>query len=447
MVARGDNSGDGYSRNGGTRRSSNSYSRNGSARRSRSESSREHSAYRRLGDSSSYRSSGTSAASASGASDASSSQIVHRTNITTLHRTKSSVARAGNGAVAEYSRAYAADKYAAQRKKTKHKKVGLIVLAVFLALVLFGGGGLFMYLQKIQGNLHEGVDENLLSSLVDTKYAGDPFYMLLMGIDGSIARDNSAEYAGDTYRSDSMMLVRVDPSLKKVSIISLHRDTLTDMGEYGMQKLNAAHHYGGPQLVVETVSKMCDVDISHYAEINFDGFVDMVNDLGGVEVYVPMDFRDDDAGCYIDEGWHNLTGEKALALCRARHAYDAYGDGDVYRAANQRMVISALVEKILQSDPATIANTITTLSQYVATDFDVSEIISLGLAFRGIDTSEDIYSAMEPTYSEMIDGIWYEHLNVSEWEEMLENMKAGRPPVSETVIDDATGTVMTNAGD
>ncbi len=78
---------------------------------------------------------------------------------------------------------------------------------------------------------------------------------------------------------------------KKVTLVSLHRDTMVDMGEYGVNKLNAAHVFGGPALSVQTVSKLAGVDISHYAEINFDGFRDIVDALGGIEVDVPHDHR------------------------------------------------------------------------------------------------------------------------------------------------------------
>ena len=77
---------------------------------------------------------------------------------------------------------------------------------------------------------------------------------------------------------------------------------MVDMGEYGVNKLNAAHVFGGPALSVQTVSKLAGVDISHYAEINFDGFRDIVDALGGIEVDVPMTIDDEDAGGHLDAG-------------------------------------------------------------------------------------------------------------------------------------------------
>ena len=131
---------------------------------------------------------------------------------------------------------------------------------------------------------------------------------------------------------------------------------------YGLQKLNASYAIGGPALAIKTVSQMAGVPISHYAEINFDGFEEVVDALGGVEVDVPMEINDDEAGGHVDAGEQTLTGEEALILCRSRHSYDEYGDGDRYRAANQRLVLGAIAKKILSTDPATMANTISALS-------------------------------------------------------------------------------------
>ena len=346
-----------------------------------------------------------------------------------------------------YSRRVTQADYTRQRKKRKRKTIALVSLAIVLVLVLGAVGTAFAYLQTINANMHEGVTEELEATLVDTQYAGDPFYMLLMGTDGSEERANSAEYEGDNFRSDSMMLVRVDPEGKKVTMVSLHRDTMIDMGVNGTQKLNAAHSIGGAAYTVQVVSEMAGVDISHYAEIDFDGFKEIVDALGGVEVDVPMEIDDSMAGGYVPAGLQTLNGDQALILCRARHAYDDYGDGDRYRAANQRLVLAAIAKKILASDPATMVSTVEALSRYITTDFDVTEIVALAQNMRGIDVENDIYSAMEPTTSEYINETWYEHLDETAWKEMMSRVDQGLPPTEEDEVDAATGTVLASAGD
>lgn len=168
---------------------------------------------------------------------------------------------------------------------------------------------------------------------------------------------------------------------------------------------------------------------------------------GGVEVDVPMEINDDEAGGHVDAGEQTLSGEEALILCRSRHSYDEYGDGDRYRAANQRLVLGAIAKKILSADPATMANTISALSQYITTDFKVGDIVALATSMQGIDPSKDIYSAMEPTISEYKNDTWYEQLDVAAWNTMMGRVREGLPPTEVDEVDELNGTVLASVGD
>ena len=331
----------------------------------------------------------------------------------------------------------------ARSQKSRRLKVALAVVGV---LLVGGLGTAFAYYGILSGNLHAGVDADLRAALVETDPASEPFYLLLMGTDGSSDRESSEEFAGDQFRSDSIMLTRIDPVGKKVTLVSVHRDTLVDMGEYGQNKLNAAHALGGAALAVQTVSELAGVPISHYAEINFDGFKDVVDALGGVEVDVPMEIDDQDAGGHLDAGPQTLNGDQALILCRARHAYDEFGDGDSYRAANQRLVLAAIAKKLLAADVATMASTVQALSQYVTTDLEITDIIGIAQAMQGLDPATDIYSGMEPTTSEYIGGIWYEINDAEAWKTMMERVDQGLPPTDQDVVDEASGTILASTG-
>lgn len=321
------------------------------------------------------------------------------------------------------------------------------VLVTLLVLFVLVGAGAFAYFQVLEGNLHAGLDDDLKNVLVESDVTSEPFYMLLLGTDKSNDREASGEF-GEAYRSDSIMLLRVDPVDKKATLVSLHRDTLLDMGEYGNQKLNAAYALGGASYMVETVSKLAGVPISHYAEVNFDGFKDIVDALGGVEVNVPMEIDDADAGGHLDAGLQTLDGDQALILCRSRHAYDEFGDGDSYRAANQRLVLSAIAKKVLSSDIVTMTSTVQALSNYVTTDLSITEIVAIAQALNGMDVSKDLYSAMEPTTSLYIDGDgWYEINSLDEWKAMMARVDQGLPPTEDVEIDEASGTVLATTGD
>lgn len=343
-----------------------------------------------------------------------------------------------------YARCNVTEGYTRVRKGRGRRKV-LTGFLVFLLVAIIGlGGGAFAYFMKIQSNMHQGIDDELMGVL-DQTYGGDPFYILLLGVDGSYDRGAAQMNDNTGTRSDSMILARVDPENKQVTMVSLHRDTMMQLGSYGTQKLNAAHALGGPAYAVQVVEEFAGVDISHYAEINFDAFSAMVDELGGVTVDVPIDINDWRAGGYIPAGEQTLNGEQALLLCRARHAYDAYGDGDRYRAANQRMVLGAIMEKVLSSDPITMANTLEALSQYVVTDLSVTDVLTIATQMVGMDLDSDFYTAMEPTTSEYVNNTWYEHVIQSEWDAMMARVDQGLPPTEEDVVD-ASGTVLASTG-
>lgn len=348
-----------------------------------------------------------------------------------------------------YSRHGNAEQYRnTSRKQKKHRKrrVGLTVASILLVLVLAGAGVAFAFISGIDRNLQDGLDDDLLASLTASDSPSEPFYMLLIGVDKSEERENSNEYGG-AYRTDSMILTRVDPKNTKITMVSIYRDTMVELPGHGKQKINAAYAFGGPSLAVKTVSKLAGVPIHHYAEIDFNGFEDVVNSLGGVEVDVPMAINDPLAGEPLEAGPQTLNGSQALVLCRSRHAYDAYGDGDLMRAANQRMVISAILKKIMSSDVATMTNTVNTLANYITTDFSVSSILGFANTFKDINVEEDIYSAMEPTTPLYEDDIWWAVLDEEPWREMMRRVDAGLPPTEEGLVDPNTGVTLATIGD
>ena len=132
-----------------------------------------------------------------------------------------------------------------------------------------------------------------------------------------------------------------------------------------------------------------------------------------------------------------LNGDQALILCRSRHAFDDLGDGDVYRARHQRLFITALANKLLSSDAATLASSISGIADCISTDMKISDIISLAQSMRGMDTSTGIYSAMCPTGGVYTDGVWYEFVNEAEWKTMMSRVDAGLSPIKD---DSETGT-------
>ncbi|MGN0302513.1 MAG: LCP family protein [Anaerotardibacter sp.] len=332
-----------------------------------------------------------------------------------------------------------------KQKKEKRKKRGLIALLVVLILLLGSAGVAFGYMVQINSNMQENVDEDLLGALTVTDSPSDPFYMLLLGVDKSEEREGTNEYGG-AYRSDSMILCRIDPKEKTATMVSIPRDTKVNIPGHGTQKINAAYAFGGPAGAINAVESVCGVEINHYAEIDFDGFAAVVDAVGGVEVDVAMEIDDSYTG-HIDAGKQVLNGEQALILCRSRHAYDKYAtDGDSIRAAYQRTVISAVIKKMLSGDIVAATNAVSAASQYVTTDFDVAAILGLAQSMLGIDVENDIYTAQLPTVSSYENDIWYEVIQTEAWQKMMKRVEAGLPPTEEDVVDLATGVKTANSG-
>ncbi len=346
-----------------------------------------------------------------------------------------------NASGSEYSRNSTARYTKARRKRGLGKGVK-IFLGVLIAVLVIGCGAAWALMSRFSSSFGMASDTALHNTLSEAA-SGDPFYMVLIGVDKDSYREESSEYgsAQSSYRTDSILLARVDPTEKQVTLVSIHRDTLTDFGEYGKQKINAAYSIGwernaagetdvsGASYTVETISKFAGVPISHYAEVDLEQFISVVDTIGGITVNVPVDCIDPEyTGANIKAGEQTLDGDNALKLCRARHAYDSYGDGDVYRAANQRMVIGAIMKKILASDVATIASTVTTLADAVSTDLSVTDIVSLCTQFQGFDMSTDMFSGMEPTDSKYVNNTWYEICDVDAWQKMMTRVNQGLSP-------------------
>ena len=318
------------------------------------------------------------------------------------------------------------------RRKRRIVLVTLVLVAmaasVALAVRMYDENG------AIMAAIMDALTDEPAATTSDTK-TEKPFYLLLLGIDRDQSRvEDEEEYGPDEHadRSDTIMLCRIDPERVKVTMVSMHRDTLVDMGEHGRQKLNAAYSIGGAAYAVKVASELAGVPVSHYAQVDLDRFIEVVDTVGGVDVDLPVPVRDPDyTGLDLPAGRQHLDAREAALLCRCRHGYDEYGDGDVYRAANQRMVLSEVVRTVMRKDPATVASAITCMADCVTTDMNLDELLTLAVQMRGIDMDRDVTCGMEPTEGEQIDGVWYEICDRDAWVEMMTRVDAGLPPYAD----------------
>ncbi|QLE41807.1 LytR family transcriptional regulator [Nostoc sp. C052] len=179
--------------------------------------------------------------------------------------------------------------------------------------------------------------------------------------------------------SDVMLLVKFDPETKKINMLSIPRDTRTQIEGYGVKKINAANVDGGPALTARTVSNLLGgAGIDRYIRINVLGVAKLIDALGGVTVYVPknMKYQDDSQHLYINlkAGKQHLNGDQALQLLRFRH--DELGD--IGRIQRQQMVIRALMDQTL--NPATVTQlpkVLDVVKEHIDTNLTVEELVAL----------------------------------------------------------------------
>lgn len=339
----------------------------------------------------------------------------------------------------DLSRAHATAKYMGKRHKQGRHKVGMGIGIALLVILAVGVGVTINYINNINSRLGSDIDSDVRDSLTEVRN-GEPFYMLLLGIDKDEERAGTNKDSNAGFRSDSIMLARIDPKNVKVTLVSIHRDTYIKMGDYGNQKINAAYAFGGPSYAIDVISEYAGVPISHYAEIDMDGMTAVVDAVGGVDVNLPIPVKDTKyANIDLPAGKQHLDGETATALCRARHAYDDYPDGDSLRSANQRVVIAAVVKKVLKSDPATMTSTISAMADMIDTDLDVSQILSLASAMSNLDAEHDIMSGMDPTTSKYYNNLWVEICDTEAWKQMMDRVDQGLSPYAEGQNDPSDG--------
>ena len=180
-----------------------------------------------------------------------------------------------------------------------------------------------------------------LSNAEAKKITKEPFVVYLSGVD---TRGDLTEKA----RSDVNIIAAVNPVTKQVVLINTPRDYYVDLaGTNSKDKLTHAGLYG-VQTSMDTLGNLYGVDVQHYIRINFAGFINIVDALGGVDVYSDQAFTSVGSPGYYDpttfaEGWNHLDGKAALAFARERHAFKT---GDVQRGINQMKVIDAMLNKI-----------------------------------------------------------------------------------------------------
>lgn len=199
--------------------------------------------------------------------------------------------------------------------------------------------------------------------------------ILIMGVD---------KRSGDVGRSDTLMVAMVDPGKDKVSLLSVPRDTLVSIPGHGWDKVNHAYAYGGHQLSQKTLENFLGIQINNYVLVDFQGFVKLVDAIGGVDIDVDKDMQytdpyDGETGLVINlhAGRQHMDGTTAIQYVRYRDE-----EGDIGRVKRQQKFLKAVFQKLSSTNLVTRAPEIArTLYQSIDTDLSVTDLASLLLTF------------------------------------------------------------------
>jgi polyisoprenyl-teichoic acid--peptidoglycan teichoic acid transferase len=205
-------------------------------------------------------------------------------------------------------------------------------------------------------------------------------FMLIVGSDARPGQDLHHT------RTDSLHVVAIDPATKSGTIVGIPRDPYTDIPGHGEHKINEAMELGGPSLMMQTIRNFTGLPVSYYVITAFEGFSEMVDELGGVDVYVPRNMDDKYSGAHFEQGYHHFNGEQALAFCRDRHDV-AYGD--FTRSENQgRLMLAALAKLRAEvEDDSGLRHWLSVLAEHAEFDAPMSEMEGLAALMRRIDPS------------------------------------------------------------
>lgn len=263
------------------------------------------------------------------------------------------------------------------KKKSVTKKIVITIIVILAILIVLAAAFIFYKLTVLNSSINNPLDRKH-SELRDKPLKKDePISIALFGIDSDEVR--ASENGGQ--RSDSIVLLSINPKDKKTQMISVPRDTHAKIvGKGTEEKINHAYAYGGPDMAVKSVEKLMDVPIDHYAAINMDGVSTLIDELNGVDVVSNADFKVRDYSFEKGKKYH-MVGKEALAFMRSRK--EAGAGGDEGRQVRQQLVIEAVAKKSINPSSIPKINSIfNAVEDNVKTDLSLTELNDIRFDYK-----------------------------------------------------------------
>ncbi|MEH7255066.1 LytR family transcriptional regulator [Neobacillus niacini] len=298
-------------------------------------------------------------------------------------------------------------------KKKKRKWLKITGIALLVVLVSAGIYGFTFYnsLTTAVEQMHEPLQREQSEKrqkpvVLEQK---DPFSVLMLGVD---------EREGDRGRSDTIIVLAVNPNNNSVKMLSIPRDTRTEIiGKGKEDKINHAYAFGGVPMAMDTVENFLNIPIDYYMQINMEGFKDIVDAVGGVTVQNDLDFSVEDFKYPIGE--IKLNGDEALNYARMRYEDPR---GDFGRQMRQRQIIKAVInEGASLSSLTNFSNIFSALGNNVKTNLSFEQMVAIQKNYK--NAGSNIQQMEIKSQGTKMDGIYYGIVSAEEQQRIQNELK------------------------
>jgi polyisoprenyl-teichoic acid--peptidoglycan teichoic acid transferase len=283
-----------------------------------------------------------------------------------------------------------------QKKKRKWPKILLITFAVLLIAAGAYAYSVYHSLTTAVDTMHTPLkrEKSEKREVQVSLQKAQPFSVVLLGVD---------QREHDRGRSDSIIVMAVNPNTNSVKMISIPRDTRTEIvGKGKVDKINHAYAFGGVDMSLKTIENFLDIPVDYYVQINMEGFKDIVDSVGGVTVQNDLDFTYE--GTHFSKGELKLNGEKALKYSRMRYEDPR---GDFGRQQRQRQIIQGVInEGASLNSLANYGDIFSALGNNVKTNLTFNEMVTIQGKYK--EASKSIEQIQVNAQGTMINGVSYQ---------------------------------------
>lgn len=272
-----------------------------------------------------------------------------------------------------------------------------VVLALAGSLLMAGGVyGYFFYdnvKQTVNKKMHEPVETIDIQETEKKVKERESLHILLLGVD---------RHEGTSGRSDTMVVLTLDPTHDRMQMVSIPRDTRTTIEDLGTEdKINHAYAFGGTDMAVDTVETFLDISLDYYVRLNMEGMSQFIDSVGGITVENEFSFDHEDMT--FEKGPLELNGREALGYVRMRKEDP---QGDKGRNERQRQVIQAVIEKGTNiTSVGKYGDILQVLGNNVSTNMSFSDMRNIAVNYRS--SRENIETYQIAGEGQMIDDIYY----------------------------------------